>query len=253
LLIFGVLATLIAGGVFYYQTMSTSQKIDKNTFCPTNGPKEILVVLIDRTDDLETVQREALRRHLEDLREEIPRNGLLEIYSVGPIGKDLIRPEFKLCNPGHGQAINELIESPGRAERRWKLSFQGPLDRVLGDMLAPGEANSSPIMESIQSISVSSFSGEAISKIPKRLIIVSDMLQFTNGYSQYNGDVSFENFKKGPYFLKVRSNLEDVEIELLYVRRPSANRLQGRTHIEFWQKYFTNQGAILARVRSLTG
>jgi hypothetical protein len=248
-----VLAILIAGGVIYYRTISTSQSIDKETFCPTRGPNEILVVLIDRTDDLTTIQREALRRHLEDFREEIPRNGLLEIYSVGPVGKNLIRPEFKLCNPGHGQAINELIESPGRAERRWKLSFQGPLDRVLGDMLAPGEADSSPIMESIQSIAISSFAGQALSRISKRLIIVSDMLQFTNGYSQYGGDLDFEAFRKDPYYLKVRSNLEDLEIEILYIRRPSTNQLQGRKHIEFWQKYFAGQGATLARVRSVTG
>ncbi|MFC1488835.1 hypothetical protein ACFL6B_03205 [Thermodesulfobacteriota bacterium] len=228
-------------------------EIDKNTFCPKKNPADITAVLIDRTDRLNAVQQASIRVRLNDLREEIPVGGSLELYSVGPIDKELLRPEFKMCNPGRGDEVNPLIGNQRIVERRWKEGFYKPLQRVFDNMLAPGTAAKSPIMESIQSIAVSTFSRRKLKNVEKRLVLVSDMLQHTNNISHYRGDLDFDKLRESDHYRHVRANLKDVKIIILYINRENTGNLQGRNHIEYWQKYFADQGAILVRVASIEG
>jgi len=165
---FLLLAALAAG---IYQITRTHITVDEH-YCPETGPVNVTAVLVDRTDRLSSVQQASVRKHLEDLRTSIPTHGLLEVYSVGPTDERLLTAEFRLCNPGRGKEVSEWIDNPARAERRWKEFFAGPLQDVFDRMVNSGEAARSPIMESIQSVALSAFAGQALQDTPKRLIIV---------------------------------------------------------------------------------
>ena len=81
------------------------------------------------------------------------------------------------------------------------------------------------------------------------------MLQNTKELSHYNGELDFVRLKERPYYRQVRTNLQDIEITILYIRRDTHrnNNIQGRKHIEFWQEYFADQDAILVRVVPIEG
>lgn len=255
-LIGGVLLVLFAFGVLSFKVKQEEIPIDEETLCPVEGPKTLTVVLMDRTDPLSLTQQKDLRSKLEKIKEEIPLYGGIAAYSVGPIGKELLHPETKLvCNPGRGKDINPLIGNPRIVERKWRERFSEPLERLFDELLKTEEASTSPIMESIQSVSLTALRGLNVSRIPRRLVIVSDMLQHTNDYSQYTMVQSFQDFKKekAQYYSHMRTDLGGVEITVFYVQRDTRRNVQQKQHIEFWQEYFGNMGGILTDVKKLEG
>ncbi|HEV3111394.1 MAG TPA: hypothetical protein VGY99_12955, partial [Candidatus Binataceae bacterium] len=152
------------------------------------------------------------------------------------------------------EGASELTSNPQLIGKRWKMKFIEPLNKQLDTMLRGSGSKDSPIMESIQVVGVSVFDTPAFHDLAdKRLVIVSDMLQNTAGYSQYRGDESYSRFCTSGYFLKVRSNLEGVDVTILYLRRTDVRHLQGKRHLEFWENYFSDAKARLAHVVSIEG
>lgn len=253
-----VLITLAAALILafigsYAYFSSRAGKINKETLCPEAGVTETTAILIDRTDALNPTQRIAIRNHLDDLRAGIPPGGEVVIYSVGPTMEDLLKPEFRMCNPGSGSNANEFYENPKLLEKRWREGFLKPLQKTLESMLVPNSASISPIMESIQSVVLTSFAQHKSKHLKlKRLVLVSDLLHNTSEFSHYRGDLDFKHFRKNPYYRKVRGNFDGIEVVLLYIRRDTPV-VQGRKHIQFWQEYFADQGGLVKRVVAIEG
>jgi hypothetical protein len=254
LLMSGALCALIALAGMYIYFRSQRVELDKETLCPVSGPRSLTVLLIDRTDPLTAVQQGALRKHLDAMQHEIERYGGLVVYSVGPIGEALLRPEAsRLCNPGRREDIHPAIGNPHLMERKWREQFAAPLAQLFTQLVKPHEAATSPIMESIQSVAITALRGSQLNQIPRRLVIVSDMLQHTPAYSQYSTVASFEAFRQMPYYRQVRTDLTGIEVHIVYVRRDTRTRVQGRAHIEFWQQYIADMGGKLTHVLALEG
>jgi hypothetical protein len=248
-----VCAFLAILGMYFY--FSWQQVIlAKETLCPVDGARSLTAILVDRTDPLTPVQREALRKRLDSIKNEMGRHEGVVVYSVGPIGDNLLRPEAPLlCNPGHGTDILPAVGNPRLVERKWREQFSAPLDRLFNELTEPHESPTSPIMESVQSVAITALRGQQIDKIPRRLVIVSDMLHHTSEYSQYTTITSFQAFRQSPYYRRVRADLRGIAVELIYVRRETKRSVQGQKHIEFWQQYITDMGGILTHVISLEG
>jgi hypothetical protein len=249
----GVVIIAIVVGVlglcttFYISAKQSVRPLDKETLCPTDdaGPNSINVVLIDRTDKFSPTQQAAIRDKLEELRAGTEKYDLIQIYSVGSTQVELLQPEFSMCNPGRGKEISEWTGNPHLVESKWKRLFGEPLQRIFDTALDSSEAQTSPIMESIQSISVTAFNSHKNGKSnhPKRLIVISDLMQHVADYSQYNGKLSFLDFKTKPYYQKIRSDLSRVSVSIWYIHRQNTVNLQTKEHFEFWQTYFADQGA----------
>jgi hypothetical protein len=250
-----VFALVAIGGLAYVYHAATSHAVALNpdNMCPQSGPHSITVVLIDTTDPLDPVQHEDVRKQLEDIKDDVPRYGEIELFTVAPASDALLSAKLAACNPGRGSDIDPIYGNPALVEKRWQKAFSDKVDEVLGQLLQSQTLATSPIMESIQQIAVQAFVGQGVDNIPKRLIVVSDMLQNTPGFSQYRGSESFEEFRRSPYYIKVRPNLAGVDVTILYLRRLNARHLQGRRHIEFWQSYFSDAGATLVDVKSIEG
>lgn len=252
-LIVFVALVIAGGGAGYFYLQQTRVALDETTLCPKDGVWTLTVVLVDRTDPLTTMQGGALRKRLEEVKDSVAQYGALQIYSVEPIGEALLRPVVDICNPGRGADIDPAIGNPRLVEKRWQERFATPIEALLDDLMQIHEADSSPIMESIQSIAVSTLSGNAVAEISKRLIIASDMLQHTAEYSQYGGNLNFQEFRKSGYYRRVRADLRGVEVEIIYVRRNTRRAVQGKAHIQFWRDYIDDLGGTLTRVVALEG
>ena len=248
-----VVLAIVGGGAGYFYLQQSRVALDDTTLCPKGGAQTLTVVLVDRTDPLTTIRQAALRRRLEEIKDSVAQYGALQIYSVEPIGETLLRPVADLCNPGRGADIDPYFGNPRLVEKRWQEGFAMPIERLLDDLMQVDEADSSPIMESIQSIAVSILRGNATTKIPKRLIIASDMLQHTVEFSQYKGGLDFQEFRKSDYYHRFRADLRGVEVEIIYVRRDTRRAVQGKAHILFWRDYIRDQGGAVTRVIPLEG
>ena len=248
-----VLCGVAAVALFWWHRTEQSAyaSLDPDTLCPGSGPVAVTAVLIDRTDTLNPVQREAIRRALQGLKGGIVENGLLELYSVGPTDDGVREPIAALCNPGRD--ASPISGNPRFAERRWREGFDVPLEQIFGEVVRTEGASRSPIMESIQSVAVTAFGGSDGRALPKALILVSDMLQHTDGASHYRGLPTFGEFRSEPFFSKVRADLRGVHIEIFYVRRQTRALIQGKEHVQFWRDYLVNQGGVVTLVDRIEG
>jgi hypothetical protein len=233
---------------------AASRPIDHTTGCPNDGNySAIFAVLLDTTDSLSPVQQEIVQKKLDEFAEKVPRYGKLEIFAVRASSDSLIEPLLHVCNPGRGSDTNEFTGNPRLMEKRWHEKFMDPLDKILEHALSDSvSAKQSPIMEEIQQVSVQAFF-ETPSKTSKRLVIVSDMLQNSAVLNQYRHPEPFEEFEHQPGFVKVRPELNDVDLTILYVRRSSEFNRQGKRHVEFWQSFFAASGARIEEIMSVSG
>ncbi len=207
-----VVVIAIGGAYFWYESQRT--ELDE-AFCPTNGPVSVTAVLIDRTDTLNRVQQEDVRKRLNGLRDSVPIQGLLAIYSVDSTEEGLLKPEFRLCNPGHGEELSKWVANPRLAQMRWEELFGHPLQEVFDSMVEGGSADSSPILESIQSVALSVFVSEKVKNVHKELIIVSDMLHYTVELSHYRGENKFERLRASNYYRRIQTNLDGAKVSIL--------------------------------------
>jgi len=248
-----VLLVLFGGFVTFVNVRHNRLELDAGTYCPKSGPVALTVVLIDATDPFNIVQRTDLLNRIARVVRAVPRFGLLEIYTVTSIEASPPEPIFRKCNPGRAAEISRLVENPRLAERNWQTGFKKPLERVLSGVLKANVAESSPILESIQWVSVNSLAVPGRSRIPRHLIVISDLLQHTNRLSLYRSPVDFREFAKTRYYDRVRASLDGVAVELFVVRRNSRIPIRKQDLLQFWVDYFDAQGVASLRIVSIAG
>jgi len=145
-----IAAVVTAGAWLLIKGCQTYIATDPNTLCPTDRPpSEVLVLLLDMSDEFSEPQRLKITNDLSRLQSEIPRFGLVDVYTIDGSGERVIRPVLQLCNPGNGDDLNRLYQNPGLAKKRWE-GFSQRLNGELGRLISTSGAPTSPIMEAIQ-------------------------------------------------------------------------------------------------------
>jgi len=150
--------------------------------------------------------------------------------------------------------LSEWTDNPRLARMRWLENFRQPAKEAVKHSLSSAEAKSSPIMGAIQDIAIDQFSSAAAQKVEKKLIVISDMLEFTPLYSQYPraGDLSYQRFKRSPAYLKFRTDLHDAHVKIDYVQQTEVT-IDSVRHIEFWRDWITDNKGIFDGARRLQG
>lgn len=247
--IVAVIAVFIIGIVCYF-IFKDSASYDRATGCPVvNGrvsPSSQVIVVIDETDHLTDIQADYLRVSLRKLAQnEMEPGSLLTIYSLKDrIGADR-KPVFEACKVRDGSDANALTENERLIRRRFIKFFKRPLENIIRSAEEADGTSSSPIFEVIQSASVNSVKKWDPPE-GTRLVIYSDMLHNTSGFSMYQRHPNFEAFKKTPYAVQTRSDLSGVEVDLRYFM--SSPKFQGQDNLKFWKAYFRNAGAVVESV-----
>ncbi|MDE1152088.1 MAG: hypothetical protein PW788_06060 [Micavibrio sp.] len=249
----GVMVLLVAfillGGLLFLNFKST--KDIENTgkdFCRTDVLPEVTAILIDHTDIFSPLQRTALEKHLQETASGIRKNGMIQFYSVDSIRSSVLKPDFYLCNPGNEDDLeNKVGKRLSTVKKNYEDKFTHILESGLDKVLQAGTAQESPIMESLQSVQVTSFTGLDRKAERRRLILVSDLLEHTNRLSFFKGVPDFNDFKASSVWQLVKSDLHDVDVEIFFLRRESAAKLQTTKLRDFWVSFFENQGATVTR------
>lgn len=245
IIIFSFAALLATSLIFaYFYFLQKSESIDADTFCKKGIPEQVTVVLIDHTDQFNEVQKADLERELFNLaNNKIPQNTWLKLIAVSADPAQLLKAEKPFCNPGDDRTVSNLTGNKQKAKKLYEIKYKKKIEGMLEEMLHTKSTNSSPIMEALQAVAVTTFKGEEAPVI-KKLILVSDLLQHTDEFSMYNGIPDFSTFKQSAYWKKIKSNFSDVEVEILFIRRDGADSLQNSNLIKFWAAYFAEQDVL---------
>ena len=92
-------------------------------------------------------------------------------------------------------------------------------------------------MEGLQAL----LAGTAPAEGPRRIVIVSDLLQHSDALSFYRGE-DWESFRASADFGRLARNLDGAEVTILRVPRPGA-KVDGAAVDDFWVRYLDVQGA----------
>lgn len=239
----GFLVLLAVVGVvvaIYVSKVNEIAELDPVTFCPKSGATAVTSVLVDRTDGINDVQAEALEALFMTWIQKVPEHGAFRIYEVS--GDGMRDPVVDVCNPGDVENVSALTGNKRLTRERYEEKFKGPIEAMIAGMRSDAEAQSSPIMESVQAIAVRDFSaGRA--KEERRLIIVSDLMQHTDGLSLYKAPPDIQDFRKSIEGQKIESDLAGIETTIYLLHSSSAK--QTGNVVQFWLDWLMFQRADL--------
>jgi hypothetical protein len=249
-----VVATAFAAsaGLYLWLTAPRPPARDQTTFCPTDGPRAITVMLLDTSDPLPEATKEDATRRLTDIADGLPEYALLDIRILDP-ASPAGRQVFFLCNPGDGRGLNEFTGNPRLAQKRWRERFRAPLDQALNRSLIPNASETSPLLATLQGIALDKFAGKGAAALQKTLVIVSDMIENGKDYSQYQGDLTYHHFKETPAYRKLRTDLNGAQIQILYVERFTKRPIDPTSLMRFWAEWVQDNGGQSLRVVRLQG
>lgn len=243
-------ALILIGGVFALNaTFEGERKKIGQDFCRKDSVPEITAILIDHTDELTPIQQASLKTHLTDIAMSVKKNGMLQIYSVASIKKSVLRAEFSLCNPGDSEDLeNKISRRASTVRSNYEDTFVKGLENELNKTMTASGATESPIMESIQSVLTTAFTGEAKKAAKKKLIVVSDLLEHTSELSFFSSIPDFESYKKTTHWRNMKSDMGAVDVQLFLIRR---NKGQTNDLIPFWERFFESQGASVQETNNI--
>lgn len=203
-------------------------------------PKGTIAMIIDKTDPMTGQEQQVIDARGHSLaRYELHKGERLSIWAIGDHEDGTLSKEFCLTSPGF--TANGITDNERMVRARFDSTFARPMDAVLADVTRREIAATSPIMESLREVGeLKEFTDV---QGPRRILIVSDMLQNSHVYSQYGAARDFASFSRLPVWRELRSSLEGVSVEIVYLHRPRDARYQNAFHREFWREYFKACGA----------
>lgn len=256
----GVVLFVFAGAVIAALFLLRPDAVprDAETMCPDAGPSRVTAILVDTTDRVGAVSRADLLGQLDDLAAASEPDEMIVAYESQPIseavGSDPLPALLTVCNPGDPDTANELIQSPALLRKRLEERYREPLERLFQDLLDRRPAPGSPLMENVQAIAVTLLARRSYDAAPKRLILVSDLLQHSENLTFYDGRPEFAAFRDSPGAAALGADLGGIEFEVLLIQREIHESFGGaRSVVSFWERWIAEQGGSLARVRRIPG
>lgn len=245
----------------FYLVMPEKPVLDEN-MCLSDHPLQAhTIILVDQTDPLTPFQAQYLIERISNIGKQSGSDALarfekLSLVKIVDQGNLLIDEKFSFCNPGTAKDANELIDTPSWMERDFNNFFKAPLKEAVGRLAEPKKGlKRSYIFDTIALTTLRKDFDASIAD--RRLIIVSDMLENTSRFSHYtppfnasaNGAFNNERFLRSLEGGSPTPNLNDIEVEVIYLHRENGKGIQSYAHQNFWQRLLSSFGAREVRFR----
>ncbi|MBD9529701.1 hypothetical protein [Paracoccus sp. PAR01] len=229
------------GGLFWWSNRTArASALDPETLCPEAGPAGMTAILMDLTDPLSHAQASQLLAWLEKEVDDAPRGTQ---FTMGVVSEDLanFHATPALCKPQDKASASSLTQNPELIGRRYDELFLKPLEANIRELTTATAAKHSPIMESLQSL-VADTPGFVTFEGPRRIVLVSDLLQNSEALSFYRGG-NWDSFRKSPGYQRLGSTLTEAEVAIYQVPRPLEGVRDPVVLEDFWLRYFERQGS----------
>jgi len=233
----GFIASLLLGSV----------ERDPVTLCrlDNNIPRET-ALLLDETVGYSAPQAGAIAGHLDSLLSNSLVDERFTFYSLGS-AVDSYYLRFSFCNPGDGSDQGDLTPDQRRLYSDWQEILTERLGTYVDGLIEKESADSSPIVDMVQYVANQlRFTPD---NVQKRLILASSLIHHTPSYSHLRDSTRFNAILDTRSLQDTLANLEEVEVEILYIQRPQLLAVQNRGHIEaFWRPFVNQSGGRLVSV-----
>ena len=227
---------------------------DAETGCPETGPTALTAIMIDATDRIGAISRADVLARLEEYLAASREDEMVIGFEARPVGEEIDEPLLTVCHPGDPEEASEWTQNPRLIRRRLEERFRQPLEALFRDLLGREEAQTSPLMESVQSVAVSFLGREEYVGIPKRLILVSDLMQHSEYWSFFRQPVDYDAFVRGHGADALGTDLRGTTVDILFVQREAHRRLRSTRRLaEFWGRWIEDQGGVVGPVFSIDG
>jgi hypothetical protein len=186
----GILGATALGGIFAATVYFQPVPRDEETLCQKLGSHSTIaaeaahhVIVVDKSDKWNQAQAARLRNVVVGVRDHLGVNEKMSIFVFASTVEQGFAPAFSRCNPGRGSDTTILISNPRKWEKRFVASFGEPLDGVLNALTLPTTGPSSPILEVL--IDLTNRQELINPEMPRRIVLVSDMIQNSDAYSLF--------------------------------------------------------------------
>jgi hypothetical protein len=205
----------------------TEKRYDPETLCPNGCDYPAVRILVDKTDPWDVHGSGRLEKIIRNIKDGLAVSERLSISVLDQSGSDIPTPVFDMCNPGRGDQANALYKNPRKIHEKFEAMFDQPLERMLADLLKPGTAPRSPLIEAIQNFPPAGGRD--------RLVIVSDLMQNSELFSLYRDS------RKLPALNDPRTinghRIQYGSITVYFIERHSVPREVKERAIAFWRRY----------------
>ena len=252
ILIISVVAVLFIGIIYSFVSVSSEQiERDKENLCRVDGNFNKHVIVLDITGRYSLIQHKTIRQAIENEVEDLALDEQLQLYFITDSVVTAVKPLIEVCNPGKGENLDGLTGNKKMAERKWEDRLYKPLNKVLSDFDAnPTIAAKSPIFETIQMINNASIK-KSKEGTKTRFTIMSDFIQHSDDYSFFRNKI--ENFWHTPYRQKVYTKFDNVDVNLMFIRRNGREEYLEDRYLNFWKKFFTESGSKNVTIERIEG
>ena len=250
----GSFAVLAVGALVVFRALADPTPRDPDTMCPEDGPSQVTAILVDTTDRVGATSREDILGRLDDFVSKSQPDEMMLVYDTSWSPTETAVPRLTVCNPGDPDAADPLISSPELIRQRLEDYFKRPLAELFEELLDAEEAAVSPLMETIQAISVTVLARQRYANVPKRVILISDLMQHSEHLSLYRDPLNYDAFARTARAEALRTNLQNVLVRILFVPRRAHSRLGNTIRlIEFWERWIDAQRGELERASRIDG
>ena len=252
ILIISTVAVLFIGIIYAFVTVSSEQvPRDKENLCRVDGNYNKHVIVLDITGRYSLIQHKTIRQAIENEVKGLALDEQLQLYFITDSVVAGIKPLMEVCNPGKGENVDSFTGNKKIVIKKWEEKLYKPLNKILSDFDAnPTIAAKSPILETIQMINNLSLK-KSIEGTKTRFTIMSDFIQHSDDYSFYRNKI--ENFWTSAYQQKVYTKFDNVDINLMFIRRNGREEYLTDRYLNFWKRFFTESGSKKVTIQRIEG
>lgn len=198
------------------------------------------VILLDHSQTVpKQTSREILLRATEHVLKKTQPGELVSVFTVSELSRHNLVPLFSYCRPKDQAAA--FTENERLVKRTFQEKFVKPIEAALGGPIPDGKQ--SPLAQAIIDISLS---GQFTGSPRPTLIIFSDMLEYTKGFSLYGCTDSkgvIPAFRASRGASVARPSFHDATVELNVIPRSDVSASVAKCRDGFWAWFFgDNQG-----------
>ncbi len=229
----GMLALVLA--LFALVAFNRPPALDPLTACRADHRDPAhTILLIDQSDPFNTNDLGWVEEFMDAEARLLPKYGRLTVMT--PNADSPYEPVeiYTYCSPGSVEDANPLTQNPRMIEDAWREDFYAPLKTRVEQVLTDKSQTASPLVEAIYTIADRPDFQKGGNN--RRLLIVSDLMQHSQGFSFYRNGADFDAFVESPLAAELPDMAGIVIVARIVPRQDYDLPLADVKY--FWGQYF---------------
>ena len=227
-------------GLFSVAAFNSAPALDPETECRMDRRDPAhTILLIDQSDPFSENDLAWVGELIDAEARSLPRFGRLTV--VLPNSETPFDPTtlYAHCSPGSVDDANPILQNPRMIDDTWREHFYLPLSGKVDETLKTTSQPSSPLFEALYSIGDRADFQD--NRNNRRLVIVSDLMQHSDGFSFYRSGADLAAYSDASLAQQV-PQMDGVDVVARIVPRQNYDLPMGEVKA-FWRAYFDRTGA----------